>query len=357
MRPLLKRIDLAALRHNLAHLQALAGDACVMAVVKANAYGHGVAAVLPALTNVKQFAVACLEEALALRELGVRQPITLLEGVFCPEELALCAREDLTLIVHNPMQLAWLAARPEYALSAWLKMDSGMSRLGFQSADMVAAIHAAQAIAHVRWQGLATHFACADEPEHDHAQRQWARFHQIALPPGWQRCAANSAALLRLPPTHADVVRPGLALYGMSPMAGTTAADYGLRAVMTLRTEILALRRLQKGESAGYGQRFTASEAGNLATIALGYGDGFPRTIASGAVHVRINDRAYPIVGRVAMDMTLIWLGDDRAQIGDEVVIFGDGHAVERVAEQAGTIPYTMTTMLTTRPQSEVIDG
>ncbi|UJF24301.1 alanine racemase [Suttonella sp. R2A3] len=357
MRPLVKVIDLSALRHNLAHLQTIAGNAQVMAVIKANAYGHGVEAVLPALSEAKQFGVACIEEALELRALGVKQPITLLEGVFSPDELAVCVREALTVIVHNQTQLAWLAEQPQYHLSAWLKIDSGMSRLGFQAREAAEAIAAAQALKHIDWLGLATHFACADEPDNDYSEQQWAQFSAIALPSGWQRCAANSAALLRLPHTHADVVRPGLALYGMSPMAGTTAADHGLRAVMTLRSKILTIRTLQAGEYAGYGCAFRASKTGRLATIALGYGDGFPRKITSGAVFVRINGQLYPLVGRVTMDMALVWLGEDQAAVGDEVVIFGDGHAVEAVAEQAGTIPYTMTTMLTSRPHTEVVDG
>lgn len=357
MRPLRAYIDLSALRHNLRVLSDRAGAARVMAVVKANAYGHSVRAVLPALSDAPQLAVSCIDEALTLRSLGARQPIVLLEGIFDADEIGVCAREHFVPVIHEPRQLQWLRAAPAERLQAWIKVDTGMHRLGFQPAALDEVILGAQRMPHIDWQGVVSHFACADEEDLDHAARQLRCFEQIVLPEGWQRCLANSAALLRLPQATFDWVRPGLALYGMSPMAGRTAADIGLRPVMRLRTEVLAVRTLRAGECAGYAQGFIAPSSGQLATIAVGYGDGFPRAIRSGAVRVRVGAQTYPLVGRIAMDMALVWLGDAHVNVGDEVVLWGAEHPIEQVAAAAETIPYTLTTMLAERVRREVIDG
>ncbi|MDO4776281.1 MAG: alanine racemase [Cardiobacteriaceae bacterium] len=341
MRPLQKIIDLEAFAHNVQALQKQAPQSRMVTVVKADAYGHGVANLLPALKKLETFAVACIEEALALRALGLTQPVWLLEGVFAADELPLCAAQGFVPWIHNAEQWQWLQ-RHAPGLPHWLKVDSGMHRLGF-------APHEVAAMQGVRCMGIATHFACADEADLTHARGQLTAFQEVEIPAGWQRCAANSAATFALPAAHFDWVRPGLALYGMSPFAHRSAADLGLRPVMTLATQILATHWLTAGESAGYGAHFTAQEDGYLATIALGYGDGFARQIASGTVHVRIGGKTCPLVGRVAMDMCLVWLGKEAMPVGERVTIFGDGHAVEDVAAQAGTIPYTLTTMLTPR--------
>ncbi|MDO5090285.1 MAG: alanine racemase [Cardiobacteriaceae bacterium] len=338
MRPLRKIIDLQAFAHNVQVLGRQAPRAKLVCVVKADAYGHGVANLLPELKKMETFAVACIEEALALRALGLRQPVWLLEGVFHPDELPLCVAEGFVPWLHNAEQWQWLQQlTPE--LPHWLKVDSGMHRLGFAPKDI-----AAKRGAHC--QGIATHFACADEEDLHHARGQLAAFQQIE---GKAKSAANSAAVFALPEAHFDWVRPGLALYGMSPFAHRSAADLGLRAVMTLETQILATRWLARGESAGYGAHFVADTDGYLATIALGYGDGFARQIASGEVMLRAGGKTCPLVGRVAMDMCLLWLGKDALPVGARVVVFGEGHAVETVAAQAATIPYTLTTMLTAR--------
>ena len=353
MRPLVKVIDVAALRHNVQMLRRQAGAAELVAVVKADAYGHGVAAVLPALSDVDGFAVASIDEALQLRQLGAVKPILLLEGIFGAEEVALCAQYGLVPCVHSLEQLSWL--RGVNGLSAWVKVDSGMHRLGFAVDDAARWLPQVLALKQVRWLGVASHFACADDLSD--ARAQLARLDALALPAGWRRCFANSAALFVLPEARADVVRAGLALYGMSPFADGDAARLRLRPVMSLRSQVLAVRRLEAGDFAGYSQGFQAETAGNLATIALGYGDGFPRAIASGAVQVLLNGKRYPLVGRVAMDMALVWLGADSAAVGDAVVVFGEGNPAERVAAQAGTIPYTLTTMLTARVRAEVVNG
>lgn len=270
MRPLRALIDVSALRANLHTLQARAGSAQVIAVVKANAYGHGVGNVLPALDDAAQLAVACIEEALQLRQLGAKQPIILLEGIFDIDEIRLCAREHFIPVIHDETQLEWLASLPQYTLDAWLKVDTGMHRLGFLPEVLPEVFNRAKELRHINWQGVVSHFACADEDNLYHAQGQLDTLTDIVLPKNWQWCMANSAGLLRMNQAKLDWVRPGLALYGMSPMAGTIGADFGLKPVMSLVTKVLAVRSLKEGESAGYGQGFTAPESGYLATIAVG---------------------------------------------------------------------------------------
>lgn len=354
MRALKKIIDLQALRHNLQQLTGLAAGAEIIAVVKADAYGHGVGNLLPALTQVKQLAVACMDEALYLRHLGAQQPILLLEGIFHREAIELCAEQNFIPCIHQSEQLHRL--RGSSGIRAWLKVDSGMHRLGFDI-NRRDWLSAAQALPEVHWLGILSHFACADAVDLTDAETRLRALQALKIPAGWQRCLANSAALFALPDARADAVRPGLALYGMSPFSHRSAADLGLKPVMSLQTEVLALHRLSQGEYAGYGHGFRAGSSGNLATIALGYGDGFPRAVESGKLHFALNGKTYPLVGKVAMDMSLLWLGEDEAQVGDKVLIFGEENPIETLALQAGTIPYTLTTMLTSRVHAEVLDG
>lgn len=347
MRPLKKYIDTDALLHNWQMLNAQSGTAEMIAVVKANAYGHDVAIVARTLAPYTQrFAVACIEEARDIRAMGLAHPIVLLEGIFMRDEITECAAQRFEPVIHQPHQLEWLRHTP-HPLNGWLKIDSGMHRLGF--APTLESITAACQLNHVNWLGVISHFACADEADLTHARQQLATLDGLDFPSNWKRCYANSAAIYALPEAHYDYVRPGLMLYGLSPFEDKTAVELGLKPVMTLVTEILTIHALHIGDTAGYGCRFTADKAGKLAVIAIGYGDGFNRSIESGKVHVRIRGKRYPLVGRVAMDMCLVWLGEDDAEIGDEVIIFGADNFAEIVAREANTIPYTLTTMLTSR--------
>lgn len=357
MRALKRILDLSALRHNWAVLNAQSGRAQMMAVVKANAYGHDLAALLPAFDQATCFAVAAIEEALALRALGETRPVLLLEGVFSKEEIPVCVAENFSVMVHNDRQMQWLYAPQASGLRAWLKVDSGMHRLGFPVAQAQAVIAQAQALSHIHWQGVASHFACADDADLDHARAQLAQLRQLPIPVGWQQCYANSAGIFALPEARGDWVRPGLALYGLSPFAHRSAAELGVRPVMRLVTEILAVRYLKQGKTAGYAQGFSAPSDGWLATIAVGYGDGFARSIPSGKVPVAIAGKRYPLVGRIAMDMSLVWLGEEPYAAGETVELFGGDLPAEDVALAAGTIPYTLTTMLTARVATEVKSG
>lgn len=354
MRPLVKYIDTAALLHNWHTLTTKANGIPLIAVVKANAYGHDIATIATTLAPyAPYFAVACIEEALTLRALNIHAPIMLLEGIFSADELPECTQHNLQPVIHTPQQLNWLNHHP-HSLKAWLKIDSGMHRLGFPAQQT--SIDTATAISHIRWQGIVSHFACADESDLNHAHNQLHRIRQLTLPRHWRQCLANSAAIFALPEAHGDLVRPGLALYGLSPFANKTAQELGLQPVMTLRSAILATRTLQQGDSAGYGQGFIAPHDGTLATIALGYGDGFNRSIPSGKVQVHIHGKRYPLVGRIAMDMSLVWLGTDTARIGENVTIFGTDNPAETLATEANTIPYTLTTMLTPRVHLHIME-
>ena len=357
-RPIRKIIDLAALRHNWKVLDAVSGAAKMLPVVKADAYGHGVDTLLPALAAAEAFAVASSEEALRLRELGARQPIVLLAGLFSPAEIALCRTWGLQPVIHNACQLQWLCEHPQERLSAWLKIDCGMHRLGFRGGDEAReAIACALRLPQVRWLGALSHFSCAEAADPGQARAQLAVLDTLELPMGWRRCYANSAALFSLPAAQGDWVRPGVMLYGMSPFAAGTAADFGLRPVMRLLSEVIAVRRLKKGETAGYGRSFAAPSDGWLAVVAGGYGDGLARSIPGGQVPVLIGGRRYPLVGRVTMDMAFVWLGENRIAPGEKLTFFGPELPAEEVARAAGTIPYTLTTMLTARVPAEVVDG
>jgi alanine racemase len=356
MRPATATIDLAALRHNLAQARERAAGAKVVAVVKANAYGHGAARVLPALDAAEMLGVACIEEALSLREAGARRPILLLEGVFEADELPLCARHGFEVAVHEPGQVRMLeTARLDRSLAVWLKIDSGMGRLGFRP-------EAAGTV----WQRLAdcaavapgirvmSHFANADAPGDEGTLRQIARLDALDLP--GERSFCNSAGVLAWPEAHGDWVRPGIMLYGVTPMSDRTGPEEGLRPVMTLATRLIAVKEMRKGEPVGYGGAWQAPAAMRLGIAAMGYGDGYPRHASSGTP-VLVAGRPAALVGRVSMDMIAIDLsGHPDAQVGSPVTLWGRDLPIETVARRAGTIGYELLCGVTGRVHVEVVD-
>lgn len=337
-------IDLAALRHNLARARAAAPDSRILAAIKANGYGHGMLRVARALEQADGFGVACLAEALQLREAGVRQPIVLLEGFFGADELEAIARQHFIPAIHNTAQLELLEqAVLSEPIAVWLKVDSGMHRLGFslmqaqQAWQRLAACRNVSAVV-----GCMTHLANADNLNDDFTARQLADFrrHTAALP--GERSIANSAALLGWPASHADWVRPGIMLYGVSPLLGGRGEQHDLKPVMTLRSELITVNHLKRGEAVGYGGAFVCPEDMAVGVVAAGYGDGYPRHIPNG-VPVLVNGRRVPLVGRVSMDMLTVDLRTQPdARPGDPVVLWGEGLPVEEIAEHAGTIPYEL---------------
>ncbi|MFK8015587.1 MAG: alanine racemase [Gammaproteobacteria bacterium] len=338
------RVDGGALRRNLARVRKLSSGARVMAVVKANAYGHGITNVARALADADALAVARMSEAVAVRDAGCNARVLLLEGIMTPNELDLAARYHFDLVVHRRDQIDMLAAYHGGGhFRVWLKIDTGMNRLGFKTDEARAAFVALNALGCVQQPlTLMTHLASADDPHDTTAAQQIELFR--ATTAGWpgERSIANSASILRHPSSHGDWVRPGLMMYGASPMANQSAQDLNLTPVMTLWSKVIAVKRLEAGEQVGYGGTWVAPEDTQLGIVAAGYGDGYPWRLPSGTP-VLIRGRRVPMVGRVSMDMIAVDLGQDTdVDIGDEAILWGPGLGVEELAASIGTIPYEL---------------
>jgi alanine racemase len=338
-------IDTAALKHNLQVVRQWAPRSRVMAVIKANAYGHGLVAVAQALEAADSFAVARVDEGLTLRAAGIQKRTLLLEGVFDREQLNAAAAAGFELVVHTGEQIELLRAAPAATgFRVWLKLDTGMNRLGFKGAAFDAALTALGALPGVQTPvNLFTHLACADDPELPATTEQLARFAAATRSLPGERSIANSAGMLSFPEAQADWVRPGLLLYGVSPFLGSLGADYGLKPAMTLHSHVIAIKDLVPGERVGYGGDWTASRATRLAVAAVGYGDGYPRNLTSGSP-VLVNGVRAPLAGRVSMDMIGIDVTDlaQAPRLGDPVILWGDGLPVEEIAVWANTIPYEL---------------
>lgn len=348
MRPIQARISIDAMAHNLRVARSHAGDARVFAVVKANAYGHGLSRARRAFAAADGFAVLTLEEAANLRLMGVEQPILMLEGLFGADELATCAELDLWPVLHHAAQLDWLEQRPPARpLQVFLKFDSGMHRLGFPLVEHAAVIARTRSLPGVAGITLMTHFAQADEPagvawQLDPFLRELADY---GLP--WT--SANSPALLRYPQTRGAWVRPGIMLYGASPFADASAADLGLRPAMTLQSELIAVQTLQPGEAVGYGQLFRAERPMRAGVVACGYADGYPRHAPTGTP-VSVSGRTTRTLGRVSMDMLCVDLTDcPGADVGSPVELWGEAVPVDAVATAAGTNSYELLCALAAR--------
>jgi alanine racemase len=340
-RPARARVDLSALQHNFQRVQQAAPGSRVMAVIKANGYGHGIVDVARALTAADAFGVATLEEAVALREAGFENRIVLLEGFFGADDFPLVSGYRLDAVLHHASQIEWLEQTPPgRPLDVWLKIDTGMNRLGFAPAEVPGVIARLARLDCIGGLRLMSHLACADDPDNDYTPRQLDRFTAATRELPGERSLANSAALLAWPDTRLDWVRPGIMLYGASPLRNRSAAELGLRPVMTLGTRLIAVNRHQAGDPIGYGGDWVCPEAMNVGVAAIGYGDGYPRHASSGSP-VLVNGQRASIIGRVSMDMICI---DLRAQpgagIGDQVVLWGEGLPVDEVAARAGTIAY-----------------
>ena len=350
MRPIQARISIGAMAHNLRMARHHAGTARVFAVVKANAYGHGLSRARRALAAADGFAVLTLEEAANLRQMGVEQPILLLEGVFGADEIATCAELDLWPVLHHAAQLDWLQHQPPARpIQIFLKFDSGMHRLGFPLAEHAAIVARAKCLPGVAGVTLMTHFAQADEAVGVDWQLQ--PFLREMTGHGLPWSSANSAALLRYPDTLGAWVRPGLMLYGASPFADVQAGQLGLRPAMTLQSEIISVQTLQPGDKVGYGQLFRAERAMRVGMVACGYADGYPRHALTGTP-VLVNGHPSRTLGRVSMDMLCVDLSECAdAGVGSPVVLWGEGLPVDAVATAAGTSSYELLCALAARVQ------
>jgi alanine racemase len=346
-RPILAFVDLSALERNLHSARRLT-SARIMAVIKANAYGHGLLRTAEALNDADGFALLDIADAVRLREAGFRQTLLLLEGFFSAGDLPTMAEYDLTTVIHSAHQLAMLDAYPRRGgLSVWLKVNTGMSRLGFEPDAVPAVMAQLRDHAAIRDVTLMTHFANADVAEGVAVQLE--KFNSLAGAYSMPRSLANSAALLRYPATHADWVRPGIMLYGSSPFPEKSAEDFGLRPVMTLSSEIISVRDIQPGQQVGYGGLFRADRRMRVGVVACGYADGYPRHAPTGTP-VLVNGQRTSTIGRVSMDMLsvdLTALAD--AAVGSRVVLWGEGLPIDEVAHAAGTISYELLCALTAR--------
>ena len=388
-------IDAAALRHNLAVVRRLAPRSRIVAAVKANAYGHGLVPVARVFAGADShphdadnavghdagheagpgvdrsagrgagqgvtpgqdvtLGVARLEEALALREAGIEAPILLLEGVFSAAQLQSAARHRVQIVVHSGEQIDMLERfAGTYRFMVWLKLDTGMNRLGFRIDEFAAARMRLNGCAAVAGMRLMTHLACADEPDNALTRAQIDTFSAVvdalgtdAL--GLERSIANSAGLIAWPQTRVEWVRPGLMLYGLSPFAQRSAASLGLRPAMTLSTRLIAVHRVAAGETVGYGAIRRASQPASIGIAAIGYGDGYPRGMRNGAP-VRVEGHEARIVGRVSMDMCAIDVTKvPGVHVGSAVTLWGEGLPAEQVAPHADTITYELVCRVTER--------
>ncbi len=342
-------VDLAAARHNLDVARRLAPGSKVMAAIKADGYGHGAVGLARALKSADAFAVACLEEALVLREAGIDQPVVLLEGILSSAEAEEAAAERLQVVVHDHWQLLLLDALGSKPVSVWIKLDSGMHRLGFPLTEAAALYRFVQSRPHWEFCGWLTHLACADEMDNGFTRRQVAAFTSaLGALPG-PRSIANSAGLIGWPEARADWVRPGLMLYGASPFPDRSAADLGLKPVMRVESRLIAIHDFAEGEGIGYGQSYRCPQDMKVGVAAIGYADGVHRSLPSGSP-VLVQGTRVPMIGRVSMDMITIDLrAVPKARIGDAVRIWGEGLPVEEVAARAGTLAYELLCGLTQR--------
>ncbi len=345
-RPTRITINKAALLHNVQRVKQWAPNKKIVAMVKANAYGCGLASVLPALdAHVDAFGVACMEEAVALRALGSQRDCVLFQGVFTSDEWPRVADLQLQCVIHQACQLEWLLACPlAQTVKIWVKVDTGMHRLGFEASEVPGVMDALNACPWVQDEiGLMSHLACADEPNHPSNGLQLEVFNQIRHPNEQRICSmANSAAIMALPEAHADVVRPGIMLYGVSPFPNQTAQALGLIPVMRFESAVSVIHHYPANARIGYGGSWMRDTPSVIGVVAVGYGDGYPRHIAPNTP-VWVNGVLVPVVGRVSMDMLTIDLTDNLAvRVGDAVELWGQHVPVERIAQSAGTIPYEL---------------
>ncbi|MDH5408947.1 MAG: alanine racemase [Gammaproteobacteria bacterium] len=356
-------IDQAALRHNLQVSRKAAPHAKQMAIIKAHAYGHGIIPIAQTLKDADAFGVAILEEAIALREAGVSKPIVLLEGISSFDDLNLVRGYQLDIVVHHESQLDILESVQDGQYKVWLKMDTGMHRLGFSSEQFPTAYQRLMNCASVTKPfQLMTHFANADDRNDDKTTFQINQFNtslsNITDTESSHVCSlANSAGILGWPDSHAQWVRPGIMLYGVSPFVEGLGADFDLKPVMTLSAELISVNSFKKGESIGYGSSWQCPEDMAVGVVAIGYGDGYPRHAKSGTP-VLVNGKRSQLVGRVSMDMVTVDLREHPdAKVGDIVTLWGEGLPVEEVATNADTIAYELLCSVTNRVKFDYINA
>lgn len=346
-------INLDAARHNLIKVRSHAPKAKVMAVIKANAYGHGLLRIAQALANVDAFAVARVDEGVRLRQAGITQRIAVLQGFTHAEELQSLIDYQLEAIVHSSHQLDLLESwQGQDTLVVWLKIDTGMNRLGFKVKDVSSVYQRLSGCRIIKQPAnLITHLASADDKTSAFTAQQIKLFNAAAVSYEGERSVANSAGILAWQDAISDWVRPGLMLYGISPFPDATGLELGLKPVMSLHSKLIAVKPVEKGETVGYGNSWVCNKTTTLGVVAIGYGDGYPRYAKPGTP-VLVNGQRVPLIGRVSMDMITVDLViQPNAKPGDKVTLWGNGLPVEEIADYADTIPYTLVCGVTQRVQ------
>ena len=354
----LAQINRSALRNNLEVVRRHAPAGKVMAVIKANAYGHGVEVVADALKDADGFAVARVDEAMALRESAIEKPLVVMGGAYNRECLHYAAKYNLTLAIHHGWQLDLLRFQKlERKMDFIVKVDTGMHRLGIAPAEVENVLKELEHLGHGRERPvLMTHLANGDDRQDPMTEQQWGRFKPLAERFNAEYSVANSAGILGWPELHGDWVRPGIMLYGVSPFHDAVGHELGLRPVMTLKTRLIAVKPCKKGESIGYGGSWTCPEDMPIGVVGIGYGDGYPRH-APVDTPVLINGERIPLVGRVSMDMITVDLRTmPTAKVGDPVVLWGEGLPAEEIAEAADTIAYQLFCNVSKRVRFETVD-
>lgn len=357
-RPISAQINLAALKHNLSIVRQYARQSRIMAVIKANAYGHGLIRIAKTLNEIDAFALLELEAAIQLREVGIHQPILLLEGFFSKSELISIDQYRLDTVIHHPEQIAMLADhRMNKKINLFLKINTGMNRLGLTPKEGSKAIHTLRNLPHVGEITLMTHLASADDPAAYHeVSTQLSVFSEVLNITRLPCSLANSAAIIQYPQTHQDWIRPGIMLYGASPLIHKTAAELDLRPVMTVSSKIIAMQQLDTNDKVGYGGAFQTQQPMQIGIVAAGYADGYPRHAQTGTPII-VNGQRTRIVGRISMDMLTVDLtGISNVIVGSPVTLWGDHLPIEEVAKSAGTISYELFCSLSSRVKVTTIE-
>ncbi|MCW8962951.1 MAG: alanine racemase [Gammaproteobacteria bacterium] len=350
-------INVLSLQHNLKQVRQFAPDAKILAVIKANGYGHGMETVANALLDADAFAVGTMQEALQLRSITKDKAIVVLQGIFDASDIQQCVAYNLQPVIHSEYQLELIeTAKLDTPIRCWLKVDTGMHRLGIQPDQLTSMLGRIQQAANVdRPVTIMSHMACADDPAHVENQLQIETFDDLEVDEKLPRSLANSAAIIAFSGTHYDWVRPGIMLYGISPVQDRTASELGLQPAMTLKSRLIAIHQLMQGDCIGYGATWQCPEDMSIGVIGMGYGDGYPRHAPSGTP-VLINGKRVPVVGRVSMDLITVDLRElPGAAVGDEVILWGEGLPIEEIADEAETIAYELVCRLTSRVEYQLV--
>ena len=359
MNPVIAEISKSALRHNVSVVRRLAPNTKILAMIKANGYGHDAIKVAQCLAaDVDAFGVARINEALELSKAGIQAQIVLMEGCFSQAELELAAQQNYQIVIQNQVQLdVLLTSNLPNKIKIWIKIDTGMHRVGFSPEQLDSIFNHLEQSNNVDPDiTTLTHFAHADNKAKKENIQQFNLFQQQTKLLACQRSMANSAAIMTNDAAHFDWVRPGIMLYGSSPVTNSVASDYDLKPVMTLKSKVIALNAIKQGDAVGYGGIWQAKQDTNIAVVAMGYGDGYPRHAENGTP-VLINGKMYPLVGRVSMDMITVDVGNDNeVSLWDTVTLWGEGLPAEIVAEHAETISYELFCNIANRVKKEFIE-